>query len=254
MNEPLPDPLADALAIASAPPREEAPDPAMRALDDQLEAELMKFRSATHGADPVLDQGLTALERRSFELDRVVDHARRLRAQASNGVVPAHVAEAAIAKTEEEVRRGNRLVLRAAEEAAKVARERLVGELLPEPEPGDRTSEVKADLRDALASYTDPEVALERAFDDALKAKSALELRLLAGRWGERAFRARGGTEEAWNGIRRAFFEKLANQAKAEDPRGRATKAWSIVLGRDVEKLMTVMNVELERKAEKVRR
>lgn len=254
MTTNLPDPLADAVAIGSAPRREEAPDPAMKQLNAQLEVELARFRGATHGADPVLDQGLTALERRSVELDRVVDHARRLRAQADNGAVPSHVAEAAIAKAEEEVRRGNRAVLQAAQEAARVARDRLVDELIPEPEPGDRTAEVKADLRDALAAYTDPEVAITQAFDEALKARSATEVRLLAGRWGERAFRARGGTEEAWKGIRRAFFEKLARQAKAEDPRGRTSKAWSVVLERDVEKLMTIMSVELERKAEKVRR
>lgn len=252
---PLPDPIADALAIASTPAREEKPDPSMRELERRLEDELVKFRAAATGADPLLDRGLIGLERRTMELDRVVDHARRLRAQVANGALPAHVAEAAIAKAEEEVRRGNKAALKVAEEAAKVGRERLLAELVPDVEAGDPVArEVKADLRDALNAYTDPEVAFESAFDDALKARSAVELRLLAGRWGERSYRARGGTDAGWSGLQRSFLERLAEQARREDPRGRAAKAWSVVLGSDVEKFLTVLNVELERKAEKVRR
>lgn len=250
----IPNPISEALEAVSTPQRPEERNPAKEVHDAALEARLAALRAAARGADPVIDGQMTALERRTVELDRVVYDARRLRAQGETGAVPPHVVDAALTRVEEEVRKGNRAAVTAAEEAGKVGRERLLRELLPEPEASPVTAEVKADLREALGAYSDPVDAFIHAFDEALAARSTTEIALLAGRWGERAFRARGGTEESWNGLRGRFYSALADRARREDPRSRASKAWSIVTGRDFEQFLQILTVDLEKRAEKVRR
>lgn len=254
MTTNVPNPISEALEAVSAPVKAEVPNPAREPHDAALEARLTRLRDAARGADPVIDGQMTALERRTLELDRVVYDAARLRAQGESGAVPAHVVDAALQRVEEEVRKGNRAALTAAVEAGKVGRERLLRELLPEPEASPVTADVKADLREALGAYSDPVDAFVHAFDEALGAQSQAEIALLAGRWGERAFRARGGTEKAWQGLRDRFFAALADRARKEDPRSRSAKAWSIVTGRDFEQFLHILTIDLERRAEKVRR
>lgn len=253
MNQFIPDEVAEALAEATLPkPQPEPANPSLEQARDDRQRALERFRDATRGVDPLIDQAVLDLEHQSIGLDNVIAQAKRLKAQGAAGLVPSERVASGLAKAQAASERAVADVTQRAAKALEVGRERLLDQLVADPGRTEEAEIAKGDLDLALTGYTDPAEGMQRVFADAARRRDGLEMRLLAGRWGQAKYRARGGTEDGWRGIRRQMLEQIADQVRRESPRGTAAKQWDIVLGRDPDKYLMMALTRLSDQAQQV--
>lgn len=250
----IPDPIAETFAEAvyptpPAPPRNPAAEDAAAA----LEAALTRYREAARGVDPLIDRAILDLERETAALDEVVGRARRLRAQGDAGIVPRERVAAALAKAEAQAEASKADLITRAKTALEVGRDRLLDELVGDPGRPEDAGQAKGDLELTMRGYADPAEAVTRAFDDAIRRGDDLEVRLLVGRWGAAQFRARGGSDELWQGVRRQMLEKIASEARRQAPRGPEARKWDVVLGNAPDQYLQVAADRLRQAIAKVR-
>lgn len=253
MNTFIPDEVAEALAEATVPRAEPEPaNPALEQARDAQQQALERFREATRGVDPLIDRAVLDLEQSSIGLNNVISQAKRLKAQGAAGLVPPDRVAKGIAKASAASERAVAAVAETAAKALEVGRERLLDELVADPGRTDEAEIAKGDLELAMKGYTDPAEAVQKVFGDAVRRRDSLEMRLLAGRWGQSQYRARGGTDQGWQGLKRQMLEQIAEQTRREAPRSPAAKQWDIVLGRDPDKYLMMALARLREQAERV--
>lgn len=247
----FPNPIAEALYNASQTVPDEQVDPSMRAQRDALDEVIGKHRDAARGVDALVDRSIVDLERRSVDLENTVRDVRRVRAQAEQGAIPQAVAEKVVAEQRERIALQTNQAIDAARKAFEIGRERLVDELLPPVTRTVEAGQAGGEILDVLARHgEDVARGLQTALEEALRGGDDLVVRMIAGEFGRRQFLKQGGTEEAWQGLRRQFFSTIA---KGVDPKSPAGKRWRIVLDNDLERFLAAAGGRLRWQLERMK-
>lgn len=249
-----PNPIRDALAHQAERVPPEPSNPAAEEVAQRLDASISEFRERVRGVDPLIDRSLVDLERRSGELDATLREVRRVKHQAATGIIPQRVAETVLTEQAAKIRQDVSGAIKAAEEAFRLGRERLLAEVLP---PVGRTHpEAQAaadDLRTVLGRDQDPIRSMETAFKESISEGDEVAVRLLTGTWGRRQFLAKGGTEEAWSALVESWYQVLAKRAQQADPRSREARAWQAIAGRDLPKFLAAAGGRLMFQVDRLR-
>lgn len=246
MTENTPQTIRDRVdAMTARELRPEPPrDPAGDERREALEASLTEAWNAAFGVDPLIDKALKDVRQRAAEIKSVLEDVDYSRREARAGRSDAGKVEASIRETLEAEARKSDAVAQTAARALEVGRTRLVTELIPEPPRGAASAEAKADLGLIVSGFESPLDGFRDAVRRAVAADDRVALGLLAGTYGEALFRAKGGSPEAYAGLRAELLANVAEAVTRRSPRSTEARKWKVVLGNAAD---TYVNGELGR-------